>query len=168
MSRVSFILLTSLLVAGACSSWETASDPRPGTDFSAYRTYAWVPWNQQPPPEPGMRNMAIAEWIRSMFDDAIAARGYVRDEAEPDLRVLYRLGVTDGLGKMEWGFGYGAREGTPGFPNTRQASLSVEIRDARTGERVWRGLAGGALDEADREDGLRGVIQRVVSRLPAR
>jgi hypothetical protein len=93
----------------------------------------------------------------------------VRNDAAPDLRVLYRLGVTDALGRMEWGFGNEAREGTHTPSDTRQATLLLEVRNARTGERVWRGVAAGtAPTAADREDRLRDVIEYVVAGLPAR
>ncbi|MFV1994863.1 MAG: hypothetical protein ACC661_05450, partial [Verrucomicrobiales bacterium] len=43
--RISVALLTALAAAGlgACSSIDARSHTKPGTDFSSYRSYSWLP-----------------------------------------------------------------------------------------------------------------------------
>jgi hypothetical protein len=160
------VLLLALLTGG-CASWQTAAEIRPGTDFTRYRTWAWVPRSLMPPADPGMQNEAIALWLGSEIDGGLGARGLARDDAAPDLRVSFRVSVTDALGETLWGYGYGARDGGFTTSNYREGSLVIEIAEARTGERVWLGVAQGVVPtDSDREERLRTVIRDLLALLP--
>jgi hypothetical protein len=168
MARAVLAFLVFVPLLSACASWQTAAEVRPGVDFARYRTFTFVPRSEMPPADPGMQNEAVAEWLRATIEEGLGDRTLARDDAAPDLRVSFRVSVTDALGETLWGYGYGARDGGFTTSNYREGSLVIEVADAGTRERVWLGVARGVVPtDSDREERLRGVIRDLLALLPA-
>lgn len=141
------LLRAGTLVAGmallyGCSTLKTSSDWDPGRDFSKYRTFAF----KKVRPEP---NEIVDARIRRAIEAALVAKGFRRDDANPDLRVVthYRLGHEKELVSYSSGWGYGWHwRGGGGMSTTTVrkipvGTLVVDLVDAREKELAWRGTA---------------------------
>lgn len=166
------VLATFALSFTACESFVVGGGPGPGTDFTGYGTFAFIPLSELPPPDPMAQNEQIALWMRQALGEELAARGYRQDDAAPDLRLSLRVGITDRLGSTVWGYGYGGR-GVAGaylLPgNYRKAILLLEAFDVSTKDDVLRVTAEGDVPTGDdREERLREVLREMATRFPAR
>jgi hypothetical protein len=138
------------LVSTAARAQNVSYDYDKSTDFSRFRTYAWMP-------AAGTRDELNDKRIIAAIDAQLATKGLSRVEpgANPDVLVSYRTnfkedreirGYTTGGG---WG-GYG-RFGTGGTGSARTqdilvGALVVEMRDAKTRDVVWRSVASRDVD----------------------
>ncbi|MFM7217400.1 MAG: DUF4136 domain-containing protein, partial [Bacteroidota bacterium] len=80
MTRL-FTFLTLLLLAG-CSAYQVAYDRKPGTDFSKYHTYAWLP----PDSTNGkfVNKKYINDRVMYYSNQQLAAKGMTVDASKPD------------------------------------------------------------------------------------
>jgi hypothetical protein len=88
-------LLSALL--SACSSQETAySDFDRSIDFTAYKTFAWLPPDSIS--DPIYDNEILEKNIRLEIEQELGKRGYIPDTANPDLLVKFNMIVENKLG----------------------------------------------------------------------
>jgi hypothetical protein len=147
------LLLSVTLVAGCATSPRVTSDADPAADFASYRTFAfWEPL--------GLDNQGhVSEASQRMISAArreMEARGYVYDEAAPDLRVNIKAFLdqrevvvnTPGpayrhagsvqpngyLTSATWNDRSDARKQTEG-------TLNIDLVDAARQKLVWQGIA---------------------------
>ena len=111
------------------------------TDFDSYRTYAWKTGNSALRP-------ALEKAIVGAVDREMAVRGLTKTEESPDLYVLsYALAESHTLEQLAdetyWRFWTGVR--TFDLGGVKKGSLVVDLLDAASETRVWRGLATAAI-----------------------
>jgi hypothetical protein len=151
-------------LAGCATSIETSSESKPGTDFSAYKTFSWEAGAgsgstiRDYPYLDGMIRSAVEDRLKSTAGMAPAAAG-----TTGALAVTYTLLVQDGyssqtfqnvgggdVGRYEWG-NFSARP-MNAVTDTRvyeKGTLVVVLTDAATGRAVWRGRAKAKIFEDD-------------------
>jgi hypothetical protein len=149
-ARATFPLLLALLAASGCSTVEVYTAKSPTASFTTYRTYAHgAP--EKPPPGFTRSPLTAPVWaiVQVDVDRELAAKGYTLapSGAQPDLlirtgsgsRVMERDESAEVHGKQEW-------VGPDIMARYTQATLVMDVYDARTGQPIWHGSSRRALD----------------------
>jgi Domain of unknown function (DUF4136) len=147
--------LVLLILLAACSAkgppFKGERDPY--ASFAAYRTYAWL----APGREPDANLFGVQ--AREAVNAQMLGKGYIKaDNQSPDLWVGTTVAVeekfTDSIGKYQHYTQAGGEKSlfeafSLGY---EEATLQVEIYDARTQRRVWRGSTDVAMMAKQRTD----------------
>ena len=130
-----------LMIMGAAAvfSLSSAGEARPtistqaapNVNFSAYRTYSWVPGT----PPAGM-NPVMYQQIQSSIDSALASRGYQK-AAAGDLTVALTLGAQNKTDVESWGR-FGLQTSVYQYV---VGQLSLDVFDTKTHQALWHGQA---------------------------
>jgi hypothetical protein len=173
MTRLAPLLLAVLAACAAKIPVHVDASSR--TTLAGYRTYAWLsasPEAKANDREPGVEVFAWS--ARSAVENALAARGYLRTDADPDLLVLLRTTVgerhSDTLGDF---FRYREAGGTQPLFNAfslgyEEATIVVEAFDAASRTSLWRGRTYVAMDAPHRDRRVVDSVDALLSTFPRR
>lgn len=139
--------------------------------LAGYRTYAWV----TPPPDKKSADrepqLDVFDWqIESTAQNALAGKGFIRNDRAPDMLVMLRVDVdeknSETLGEY---FYYRDAGGTkPLFSafslGYEQTTITIEAVDASNRALLWRGRTAVAMDAPHRD---RRAIDSVLELLKA-
>jgi len=114
------------------------------TDFSKYKTYAWVK------PVRPTTNPLVDERIVAAVDSQLSAKGLRKVETDPDLLVTYNAGVKQersaiATGMGGWRMGGGMGRIDPVIEN--MGTLVVDLSEGRDRKLIWRGAASDTLSD---------------------
>lgn len=126
--------------------------------LAGYRTYAWI----TPPPDRKSADrepqLEVFDWqVATTAQDALANKGYIRNDNVPDMLVTLRTEVdekySETLGEY---FYYRDAGGTKPLFNAfslgyEQATITVEAFDAASRALLWRGRTAVAMDAPHRD-----------------
>lgn len=185
MLKRTFSLLALALVATACAGITTNQDFVPGTNFSGFQTYGWMPVK-----DAGATDM-VNQRIHSAVQSGLAAKGFQEaTSGDPDFMVGHHLIMQDktdystvndyyGAG---WGYGgmYPRRYGVAAVPmqstsrtteiTYTMGTLVLDFFDAESKELVWRGTAEGKIHESnspqERSDRAFTAVQKIMEQFP--
>ena len=142
-----FVLFMFLALPPIVRAQRTSFDFDRRVNFSQYRTYGWK--EGTPAGEHFFDRRVVAS-----IDAQLAAKGLTKETLNPDLYVLYHVGlgvqrsvngfVTAGAGIYGWGGGPGALDVR--LNELAMGTLVIDIADASKQELVWRGVATQELD----------------------
>lgn len=161
-SVLRLVALSSLLALAACASApRVASQADPGADFSRYRSFAfYTPLALEQNGYTTITSNRIRAAVRAQME----ARGYVFDEADPDLWVNLNAYLQDKtrvttMPEVDYDYYYSYRaRGYVAVPYWRdrtdvrqytEGTLNVDLVDARRKQLVWEGIAVGTVGRAD-------------------
>jgi len=161
-SVLRLVALSSLLALAACvSAPRVASQADPGADFSRYRSFAfYTPLALEQNGYTTITSNRIRAAVRAQME----ARGYVFDEADPDLWVNLNAYLQDKtrvttMPEVDYDYYYSYRaRGYVAVPYWRdrtdvrqytEGTLNVDLVDARRKQLVWEGIAVGTVGRAD-------------------
>lgn len=177
MKRIAMktLLLAAVLGLGACATRPLIdSQSRAGTDFTAYRSYAYV---EQPGTDKAGYSTILTSHFKAAVDREMAARGYVFDAVNPDLLVNFFSNVetrSESYTTPTVRMGYhGYRGGVIAVPlygedvstrNYRVGTVNIDVVDAKRKELVWEGVLEGALSRKAMRDPA-GAVQSAVSQI---
>lgn len=175
IARTAPALAALLLLAPlACSTVQVSVDYDPDEDFSAYRTYAWLPGTPEATGNSRLDTPMIHQRVREAIDQTLADKGFRRVEANPDFWVAYFMSVEKKIDVYTTNRLYGGYGWTVSIPETRvseydEGSLIIDVSDAREKELVWRGIGQGRLRKTPLEDPeeQRKEVYRVVDEILA-
>lgn len=186
MLKRAFSILAVAFVATACAGITVNNDFIPGTNFSGYKTYGWMPQNENP---------GVSEILEQRAHSAIAAglqaKGFQEaTSGDPDFMVGYMLvlqeqtdyqTVNDHYG-AGWGYGgmYPRRYGVAAVPmtttsrtteiNYTMGTIVLDFFDSESKELVWRGTAEGKVHEAntpqERQERVDLAVQKIMEQFP--
>lgn len=156
------VVLTSLLLLGACASApRVSSQADPSADFSRYRSFSfYTPLALEQNGYTTITSNRIREAVRTQLQ----ARGYVYDEANPDLWVNLNAYLQDktritSMPEVDYDYYYSYRARSyVAVPYWRdrtdvrqytEGTLNVDIVDAKRRQLVWEGVAVGTVGRAD-------------------
>ncbi len=144
-----FPLIAALLLA-ACQSVGVQTDYDPAANFTAYRTYQWLPSDA-----PRGMNPLMFRRVRDSIDRSLAARGYTQAN-NADFAITFTIDERDRLHADDWGYGWGGWGwggwgwggwgwGGWGYPavdvyTTVQRSIVIDVYDAKTRAPAWHGV----------------------------
>ena len=141
--------LIALLIPVAALAQKVSYDFDKTANFSAFKTYAHKDGTKVGQP-------LIDERIVAAIDEQMAAKGFTKAEANPDVFVVYHMafdkqqdistyssGYGGGYGAYGWGWGGGF--GATGTSTTQVrdiliGTLVVDLADAKKGQLAWRGM----------------------------
>lgn len=155
----------------ACSTLRVDTDYDPDADFERLATYAW----RQPAAGRAPNDPLLAKRVHEAVDDGLAARGYVKDERDPDFTVgwfaIVRQRVDVSTFDDPWGSRRWPRWRTTTWVTTwDEETLVLDVADARTGEPLWRGIASDVVEDdatpQERERRVREAVTELLERFP--
>ncbi len=174
-------VMLALLLA-ACSQFDVRSRSDPDANFSALRTYAWMPLSEVAPADQRVLDRFIDTRIRTDVDTELGAKGYrpATEVAAADFLLNYRLASepAEGAGgdpeRFFYGAGWSGWVGAAGFyaDTYSQGTLYLAVIDARARKMIWLGAANARLlpsisieRRARRVDD---AIHKILEKFPAR
>lgn len=171
--RILAAVAACVLLAG-CSQYDINYDYDVDSNFSAYRTYSWIP---QTINEGGtsastavQSNTLLDKRITSAVDTAMKAKGFTVDDQNPEILVVYHTGMQDKVDVTDWGYTYsGSYWGWAGNDvdvyNYTQGTLLIDLVDAKTKQLVWRGSATGVVEPGNSPEKIQENIDNVVTQI---
>jgi len=114
------VALLGVLLLGHCASVSVPVTPYfdGQTDFSALKTYEWMPGTTVGTENPKVDNQGLDALVREQVDKGLQAKGFSRDESTPpDFWVTYYVTVEDA--------------------STRLSMTASQEYQCTTGERPW-------------------------------
>ncbi len=107
--------------------------------FSGYHTYAWGSNNTNQ-----IQNSILAQVAQTDIENAMTAKGFtkVTEAQNPDIILLASGGMRQQTSYSAWGMrGIGGGMGGITPQQNVEATLIVDLHDAKTQSLVWRGIA---------------------------
>ena len=168
------LALLAVAIAGltACSTLQTSTDYKPGTDFAKYKTFAFKDTED-------IKNTILVDRIKAAISAQLTAKGLTRSDDNPDLWVVAhpRLSKQTQINTYNTGWGYGYYGWRGGMGTTTSTveeipvgTLVVDLVDAKAKEMVWRGTASKTLDESaspqEREKNLNEAMAKLFEGFP--
>jgi hypothetical protein len=162
-----------IFVMGACSSVRVANDYDKKTDFSKYKTYAFL--------KDGVDKVEISDLdkkrILRSIEEAMTAKGFTKSE-NPDLLINFFTKSTEQVNVNQfnngWGYGYGIGWSpwiwgghTSVYSNT-EGTLFIDLIDASRKELVWQGEGTGILTQntGEKDERIREFVTKVLAQYP--
>ena len=177
-----FIPYIFILFLCGCSTYQVSYNRKPRTDFSAYKTYAWLP------PDSSIVKFLNRKYINDRVlwysNQQLTAKGMIASVDKPD--VLFRfsaytidhvdyqytpppVSIGIGFGGPGYYMGYSAPVGTGVVTSHtyKTGTLVIEMLLPGTEEVLWKGVVSKALDPSpDIDTELQQAIRRVFFSLP--
>jgi hypothetical protein len=163
--KVGVVLALALLTCLATRAQDVRYNFMPGTDFSKYHTYKWVPIEGGSHP-----NQIVDAQIKQAVDSQLAAKGLTKtDSDKADLYVGYQVAVNQQKQWNAYGMGGGLRWG--GGMATAQSStinigtLVLDMYDPTTKQLVWTGNATKTLDPSSNQEKNQKNLNKAMEKL---
>jgi hypothetical protein len=141
--------LAVLFVPAMAHAQKVSYDYNKAANFAAFKTYALKDGTK-------VGQQLIDDRIVAAIDTELAAKGFTKTEANPDVFVVYHVafdtqkdistyssGYGGGYGPYGWGWGGGGWSGGTTSTQVRDivvGTLVIDIADARKAELAWRGM----------------------------
>jgi hypothetical protein len=156
----------ALLIGVGCSSISTTADFDPATDFSKYKTWAWM---DEGPANPKIDQLTDGR-IRTATEAELGRRGLGRaDKDKADFHVKYHAAVQQKIESRPTtvSVGYGFRYGSVGMSSSNvytynEGTLVLDFVDPKAKDLVWRGTAAGTVDPSRTPEERTARIQEAV------
>lgn len=182
------IILAMLLAVFYSCSPRVAVDRSNQTDFSKYRTFAWMDSDVKAGQNPLYYNQLATESVENTMSGVLGQKGLKESSSNPDLLIGYHFFVEDKtrtvanptspiygpyLGWGRWGYagwgpgwwGWGGQQYTQ--EPYKAGTLVVDMVDAKTHKLVWRGSVQNALADPSRITAqLNKEAERIVEKFP--
>jgi hypothetical protein len=146
--KIAILSLALMLCPALVLAQKVSYDFDKAVDFTAFKTYAHKDGTKVGQPLIDARLVAA-------IDTQMAEKGFTRDDANPDVFVVYHMAFdkekdistySSGYGGGYGGYGWGWGGGWGGGTTTTQVrdilvgTLVVDVADAKKGQLAWRGI----------------------------
>ena len=166
------IVLMAALVVGCASSYDYKYDYDMDSDFSAFKTYTWIPAaikQGSTTAQSAVRsNTLLDKRIREAVEAQLQAEGFTRSDEAPDVLVVYHTGVQNKVEVTDWGYTYAGHYG--GWAgrdidvyNYNEGTLIVDLVRASDKQLVWRGSATGVVEPGASPEKVQARLNEVVA-----
>jgi hypothetical protein len=143
---------------------DVRSNYMPGTDFSKYHTYKWVPIEGGTNP-----NQIVDAQIKQAIDAQLATKGFSKsDNEKADLYVAYQVAVNQQKQWNAYGMGGGVRWGGMGTATSSTinvGTLALDMYDPTAKQLVWRGTATKTLDPSKSQEKNQKNLNKAMQKL---
>ena len=134
--------------------------------FSGFHTYAWGSNNTNQ-----IQNSILAQVAKSDIEAAMQAKGFtkVTEAQNPDLILLASGGMRQQTSYSAWGMrGIGGGMGGITPEQSLEATLIVDLHDAKSQSLIWRGISQGTLsNNGDKNQKMVGsAVQKMFKQWP--
>lgn len=166
-------LVALVLAVSSCTSVSVTTDAAEDVDFSAYRTFDWMPVPAGL--YAGARvGPTLDNRIRRAVETQLVLKGLqqVLEGQKPDLLIAYHASARETFDRAyydSWGYGRLGRwrGGTVVVDTQTEGSLVVDLIDAPQNALVWRGKASGVISNPrDAEKRVFEAVERIFTHYP--
>jgi len=166
-----FLLLSMMTWATACSTFTVTTAYEPTVNFAQLRTYDWMPRSEgtDKPPETVIAAQ-VGQLIKEAVENGMMIRGYAKRSGEnPDFFLAYHASVEDKVEPRVDTYMCGPRICGQGITidRYREGTLVLDVIKADSKEVVWRGTAVGIVgDPTKRKALIDEAVNEILSRFP--
>jgi hypothetical protein len=172
------LLITGLcaLLLTACSTIATDHDFDEQADFSAYRSFQWIPASAETVADPLEISQLQDRRIRAAIERELAGKGITAVAGSPNLIVAYSTRTsqkTEVYDRGYGGYGYRGYHGSYMRPTSidvyqyEEGTLIVDLIDAEKKQLVWRGKATGVVGNYENsEKQINEAVQKLFLNYP--
>ena len=170
------IAIAIAAVPAIASAQKTTYDFDKSAPFAQFKSYTMQPGTPT-------KNALIDNRIIAAIERQLAAKGFVRNDAAPDVVVLFHVALdeqkdisTFSSGPMYGGYGYGWGGGwgtTTTDVRVREitiGTLAVDMVDAKTKQVAWRGLGTKEINTSakpeKREENINKAVEKIFKNYP--
>jgi hypothetical protein len=129
--------------------------------FAGYHTYAWASNNANQ-----IQNSILAQVAQQDIDAALQAKGLqkVQESQKPDLILVVSGGMRQQTSYSAWGMrGIGGGMGGVTPQQNVEATLIVDLHDAKTQSLVWRGIGQDTLSNNGNKN--QQIVQKAIQKM---
>ena len=151
------VCLTSAIAAGQ----QVSVNYNHSQSFSGFHTYAWASNNANQ-----VQNSILAQVAQQDIEAALQAKGLqkVQESQNPDLIILASGGMRQQTSYNAWGMrGIGGGMGGITPQQNVEATLIVDLHDAKSQSLIWRGIAQDTL--SNNGDKNQKMVQSAISKM---
>ena len=171
---------TSALALCACTSLTVESDFNAVTDFSSYKSFAFISDTPLLTAQKAQISSLFEGRVMRAVEDALAAKGYefVDNRMNADFAVSFSMGARDALrvtsyptqyrGTAVWTWG-ATYHTEVDVRNYTEGTLAIDIFDVESREPVWHGWAVKTISSADRRNPtpvINDVVEAILEDFP--
>jgi len=162
MQRIAILICFGLMLGMLASAQDVRTNYMPGTDFSKYRSYAWVNEVKGVPLIGGQPDQILDAQAKQAVDSQMAAKGFTKavDGGKADLLLGFQLaidqqkqinGFADGWGGWgPWGGGLNSFSATTSTINI--GTFVLGMYDPGAKKLVWIGTAQHAIEPSKKQE----------------
>jgi Domain of unknown function (DUF4136) len=151
------VCITSVVAAGQ----QVSVNYNHSQSFSSYHTYAWASNNTNQ-----IQNSILAQVAQQDIDTAMQGKGLqkVQESQKPDIILLASGGMRQQTSYNAWGMrGIGGGMGGITPQQNVEATLIVDLHDAKSQSLIWRGIAQDTL--SNNGDKNQKMVQSAISKM---
>jgi hypothetical protein len=169
MSKLGVGLALAMLACTLAPAQDVTTNSMPGTDFTKYHTYKWVPIDGAVVP-----NQIVDVQIKQSIDSQLAAKGLTKtDSDKADLLIGYQISV---MQEKQWNaYGTGGMRWGGGMASAQQSTISIgtlvlDMYDPSGKQLVWTGRVTKTLDpsadQGKKQKNLDKAMQKLLKNFP--
>jgi len=162
-------IAAAMLLVGCASSYDIKYDYDVDSNFSAFKTYAWIPRAVSQGPTSAtsamQNNTLLDKRIRNAVDAQMQSKGFTLTEDNPDVLVVYHTGAQNKVDVTSMGYGYWGAASNVDVYSYTEGTLIVDLVNANTKQLAWRGSATGVVDPGSSPEQMEANINNVVTRM---
>jgi Domain of unknown function (DUF4136) len=145
-TRLVTVGMIALLLPATAMAQKVSYDYDKTASFATFKTYSHKDGTK-------VGQQLIDDRIVAAIDAELAAKGFTKVEANPDVFVVYHVafdkqkdistyssGYGGGYGAYGWGWGGGMGTSTTQVRDILVGTLVVDLADAKKGQLAWRGM----------------------------
>jgi hypothetical protein len=161
---LAMIVNVMLLTCGTLLAQDVKYNFMPGTDFSKYHTYKWVPIEGGAHP-----NQIMDAQIKQAVDSQLSTKGLTKTDGDKaDLYVGYQIAVDQEKQWNAYGMGGGVRWG--GMASAQSSTISVgtlvlDLYDPASKQLVWTGNATKTIDPSSNQEKNQKNLDKAMAKL---
>jgi hypothetical protein len=166
--KIKFALCTMLVCAASTIAFgqQVSVNYNHSQSFSAYHTYAWGSNNANQ-----IQNSILAQIAQQDIDTAMQGKGFqkVQESQKPDLILTANGGMRQQTSYSAWGMrGIGGGMGGITPQQNVEATLIVDLYDAKSQSLVWRGIGQDTLSNngSKNQQMVQKAIQKMFNQWP--
>ena len=176
LHRIFGLALLAAALPAIASAQKTTYDFDKSAPFAQFRTYSTRAGTPT-------KNELVDKRILAAIEAQLAAKGFTRNDANPDVVVLFHMAFdeqkdisTFSSGPMYGGYGYGWGGGwgaTTTDVRVREilvGTLAIDMVDAKTKQMAWRGLGTKEIDTnakpEKREENINKAVEKIFRNYP--
>lgn len=164
LARIGMTLALALVTCAKSAAQDVRHNYMPGTDFSKYHTYKWVPIEGGSHP-----NQILDAEIKQAVDSQLASKGLTKtDDDKANLYVGYQIAVDQEKQWNAYGMGGGVRWGGMGTATSSTinvGTLVLDMYDPGTKQLVWTGNATKTINPSSNQEKNQKNLNKAMEKL---